>query len=176
MFDILDILLGLFFVYLLLSLVCTAIMEYIAALTNKRGKELVRGIEQALGDTGAARFFDHPLIRSFYPDLEEVEKREQAIGNKPWIMRPFYRLYTWLFPSGSRPRRPSYLPARTFALALAELLDSPEPAAEGTTDIKKIVATLARDSGTDVTEFANLQFAARLASPFRSVLPSGSTR
>ncbi|HEX2090862.1 MAG TPA: hypothetical protein VHG28_00615 [Longimicrobiaceae bacterium] len=94
--EILDIIIGLFFVYLLLSLVCTAINEYIAALLNLRGRHLVQGIQRLLEDTGetdvSGKFFEHRLIRSLYaPSLW---------GGK---------------------RKPSYIPARTFAMALLDV-------------------------------------------------------
>jgi hypothetical protein len=67
--EILDIAIGLAFVYLLLSLMCTAINEYIASMLNKRGKELVRGIDQLLADDEELKeaFYSHPLISSLSP-------------------------------------------------------------------------------------------------------------
>jgi hypothetical protein len=94
----LDIIIGLFFVYLLLSLICTAVNEYIASLTNRRGKLLVRGINDLLRDVDAPevaqKFFDHRLIRGLYtPKLR-----------------------------GGKEREPSYIPARTFAMTLLDVM------------------------------------------------------
>lgn len=68
-FPLLDTFLGLSFVYLLLALVCTTLMEWIAQLRNLRGKTLVGGTQQLLGDPAfTERFFDHPLIQSLGKD------------------------------------------------------------------------------------------------------------
>ncbi|MEJ7811466.1 MAG: hypothetical protein WKG32_13725 [Gemmatimonadaceae bacterium] len=107
---ILDIAIGLIFVYLLLALVCTAVNELFAGWLNLRAKDLAMGIHDLLSQdvkkeereraragvadnstaqmTGLAKeFYDHPLIRVL------------CEGGKP----------------------PSYIPARTFALTLLDL-------------------------------------------------------
>ncbi|HEX5871029.1 MAG TPA: hypothetical protein VFY65_11455, partial [Longimicrobium sp.] len=48
--EILDVVIGLTFVFLLLSLLATAINEYISAVMNLRGKELARGLGRLLDD------------------------------------------------------------------------------------------------------------------------------
>ena len=79
---ILDVIIGLIFVYLLLSILCTAANEWVAALTRRRGETLRRGIAQLLSgqqvnvDPNAAggptslldEFYDHPLIKSMIHD------------------------------------------------------------------------------------------------------------
>lgn len=63
---ILDVALGLVFVYLLLSLLCTAVTEWIAQATRLRARTLKAGIEQLLADTKFRRvteaLYEHPLI------------------------------------------------------------------------------------------------------------------
>jgi len=89
---ILDIAIGLVFIYLVMSLACTAVREGLASLTNARVKNLVQGIQNLLGTANAAvssdKFYDHGLIQSMYEN-----------GAKP-----------------------SYIPARTFALTVLNLL------------------------------------------------------
>jgi len=73
---ILDVIIGLIFVYLLLSILCTAANEWAAALTRRRAKTLKRGIEQLLSDQPTsgkdapnallAAFYEHPLIRTMF--------------------------------------------------------------------------------------------------------------
>lgn len=46
---ILEVIIGLIFVYLLLSIMCTAANEWVAALTRRRGNTLERGLAQLLG-------------------------------------------------------------------------------------------------------------------------------
>src|SRR3954454_1974665 len=76
---ILDIAIGLVFMYLLLALICTAANEFIAGVIHARAKNLVMGITNLLehpvvGAGGAPPhlagkslpklFYEHPLIRS----------------------------------------------------------------------------------------------------------------
>jgi hypothetical protein len=88
---ILEVAIGLLFVYLLLSLLCSAVGEYIEAKFNNRAKYLQKGITLLLNDTGgggidlASQLYAHGLVRPFYRD---------------------------------RTKLPSYIPSRTFALAL----------------------------------------------------------
>jgi hypothetical protein len=77
---ILDVIIGLIFVYLLLSILCTAANEWVAALTRRRGETLRRGIKQLLSDQptidrsapeGFLReFYEHPLIKSMMHDTK----------------------------------------------------------------------------------------------------------
>jgi len=103
---ILDVAVAIVFIYLLVSLVVSAINELIAALLKSRAKNLVKGIQALLQDpsqTGwVARLYEHPLIES-------------------------------LSPPNSKP---SYIPSRTFALALLDLI------APATTDGIRTVADL----------------------------------
>ncbi len=45
---VLDVIIGLVFVYLLLAILCTAANEWVAAFTRRRGEMLRRGIQQLL--------------------------------------------------------------------------------------------------------------------------------
>jgi hypothetical protein len=85
---ILDVIIGLIFVYLLLSILCTAANEWVAALTKRRASTLRRGINQLLGgqpltpqspgddtapgkadadaNTLIAAFYQHPLIKTMF--------------------------------------------------------------------------------------------------------------
>src|SRR5690242_8547532 len=82
---VLEVAIGLIFVYLLLSIMCTAANEWVAALTRRRGETLRKGIAQLLsgqevfadptkpdtpGGTKALlnEFYDHPLIKSMMHD------------------------------------------------------------------------------------------------------------
>lgn len=88
----LEVAIGLIFVYLLMSLLCSAINEYIELKLNNRAKDLEKGIRMLLNDpdgSGLARMlYNHPLIKGLY----------QHGG-----------------------RLPSYIPSRTFSLALWNL-------------------------------------------------------
>ena len=95
--EILDIGIGLIFVYLLLALLCSAVNELISRIFALRSKTLEAGIRNLLkdkrdaqGDELLSLFYDHPLIKGLY-------RQETKKG-------------------------PSYIPARTFALALMDIL------------------------------------------------------
>lgn len=64
-FPILEVAIGLCFVYLLLSLICSAVNETLAALTQRRGKMLEQAINNLVGDLGFKdQIYGHPLIKS----------------------------------------------------------------------------------------------------------------
>ena len=121
---VLEVLIGMIFVYLLLSMLCSAVSEYIEALLNYRAKDLRKGIELLLNDSDetkrnkgadepksldlAARLYTHGLIRPLYRDAKKL---------------------------------PSYIPARTFALALWNMAGG-GAGGGGTTDLEKIKAVV----------------------------------
>jgi hypothetical protein len=66
---ILEIVLGLAFIYLLLSLVCMTVAELIFAALRMRAKDLRSGIRVLLRDRLLVeKFYDHPMIRSLTTD------------------------------------------------------------------------------------------------------------
>ena len=72
---ILDVAIGMIFVYLLLSLLATAAQEVIASQTRDRGKLLRQSIstllyDDILGYTLSSRFYSHPIIKKFNIDRE----------------------------------------------------------------------------------------------------------
>ena len=97
--SILEVALGVTFVYLLLSLICTALNEAIASLLEKRGANLFEGIKNLLNDpkfTGLAQqLYNHGLISSI--------SRHASNPNEP-------------------TRRPSYMSPQNFSLALLDIL------------------------------------------------------
>jgi hypothetical protein len=95
----LDVLIGLFFLYFLLSLVCSAINEAISQIFNLRAHDLTRGVRNLLENEGAVNdFFGERRIKALYqPKLAGI------LGTRP----------------------PSYIPSRTFALALLDTVAPP---------------------------------------------------
>jgi len=86
---ILDVAIGIVFVYLLVSLIVTAANELIAAVFKMRGRVLWQGLCTLLPTKNnfARKIYEHPLIEGL-----------------------------------SAARRPSYIPSRTFALALLDVV------------------------------------------------------
>jgi len=115
----LEVAIGMIFVYLLLSLLCSAISEYIESVFNFRAKDLRRGIELLLND--------HDADGSPAEKGEDYASKLYAHG----LIRPLYR---------SANKLPSYIPARTFALALWNMAGA--GAGGDTTDLAKIKAII----------------------------------
>src|SRR5205807_7483752 len=100
--QILDVAIGMIFVYLLLSLICSAANEIIEIALKKRAKHLEEGLGELLHDPNLVqRIYDHPLING---------------------------LFEGAYQAGSR-KLPSYIPATNFALALMDLVLPGEAAA-----------------------------------------------
>jgi hypothetical protein len=97
--SVLEVAIGVIFVYLLLSLICTALNEGIASVINKRGKNLFEGVKNLLNDpefTGLAQeVYHHGLV-------DGLSKN----ASKP----------------GMPTRLPSYMHSSTFSLALLDIL------------------------------------------------------
>lgn len=116
MFDseILDVVIGMVFIFLLLSLICSAVNEIIEAKLKNRAGDLERGIKELLNDqsgTGlTAKIYQHPLISSLY--------RGNYVGGEDAKKAK----------SSDQPDLPSYIPARNFALALMDIILPPQQA------------------------------------------------
>jgi len=136
----LEVAVGMAFIYLLLSLFCTALNEAIAGILGTRAKNLEQGIKSLFTDglkthrnddgkggftpaiTLAEAIYDHGLVQSLYRSTE-VEKAS-----------------AWFKNIGSH--LPSYIPTRTFTSALLDLL-FPESAAVPDGHPDKLSAMLA---------------------------------
>jgi hypothetical protein len=169
-FDIIEVILGLTFVYLLLSLLCTAINEYIAGLLNKRGRYLFRAVDDLLGSEEVQEaFYQHPLITTLSPHHGELRRRAKELEGRLYGTRWARRLMGWMRPTIRRQRYPSYLPARNFSLALLNSTDytaelqgtnaSPpaSPPAGGQVaatpnDLARLFDALLQESSADVSE------------------------
>ena len=108
-----DVGLALAFVFLLASLVVSAVNEMLAALGRMRARTLWRGLEDVLG-SGALRdaLYAHGLVKSLHAPL--------SFPFTLFAGRPAAR------PAGSFDwKSPSYIPTGTFALALVDVLQEP---------------------------------------------------
>jgi hypothetical protein len=96
---VLDVAIGLVFVYLLLSTLVSVINEWIAQLAALRAKTLETGIKNLLNDPHAQGFaadvFQHALV--------------QGLGRRASIASALHK-----------PGKPSYIPARVFSRALID--------------------------------------------------------
>jgi hypothetical protein len=133
---ILDVAIGMVFVYLLLALIVTSLSELISAVLKWRAKNLEKGIRHLLSD-------------------QEGEGLSQALSGHPLIKS-----------LTKSDRLPSYIPSRTFALALLDIVSNPTEALkanlqkainalESSGPIKKLQEDIEKlnVSGMSLTEF-----------------------
>src|SRR5437899_878201 len=127
---ILDVAIGMIFVYLLLSLMCSAANEILELWLKKRATDLERGIRELLipdspsgtNDDLVHKLYDHALINGLFKGTYA----RSGIVAQSWIAR------FWRYIKGTR--LPAYIPSRNFALGLMDLIQpgtAPAAAAAG---------------------------------------------
>jgi hypothetical protein len=100
----LDVAISLSFLYLLLALLVTTVQELLASFFRLRAHHLYDAIDGMLKGGGlSADFFKHPLITNLVREPLEAKKGLRASGV------------------------PSYIPSKTFALALVDVLKGKQP-------------------------------------------------
>jgi hypothetical protein len=183
--EILDVVIGLMFVYLLLSLLATALNEYVSAVMNLRGKELARGLGRLLDDLDEKDALKKAFDGVGPKKTEVTDFLTERFYNHR-LIRPLATRRGLLFRAFSKePRLPSYIPARTFAMALLDVLgyvkpeasdpaaadpDAKKPApppevAEQQAALMGIMNILKRESPLDVSELKGLLSSASLPDP-----------
>jgi hypothetical protein len=127
----LDVAVGLIFVYLLVSLFVTAMNEYVSSFLNKRSEYLLQRVQSLLGGDGSEEktgewspemcaVWNHPLIsalKSHNTTEDHCTKRGALLKNAP-----------------------SYIPGKTFAVALTETLKPSEKAHLSFGELKTAIA------------------------------------
>jgi len=107
---ILDAAIGLVFVYLLVSLMVTAATEFLSGILRWRSLHLWKGIRSLLAsDTRVGELYSHPLVKS----LSEP-------GREGWTEKLYSLSWMKSLLQGRSTQWPSYIPSRTFAIALIE--------------------------------------------------------
>jgi hypothetical protein len=135
--SVLDVAIGLVFVFLLLSLICSAANELIEMMLKKRARDLEKGIAELIGDPKKTTEFlkaiyDHGLVNG---------------------------LFRGDYKPGSR-KLPSYIPAQNFALAVMQVKEqwTAVPEAGGganllPANIKTAFDALEKTAGGDAKKF-----------------------
>lgn len=134
---ILEVAIGMFLVYLLVSLILTALTEVISALWRLRARTLWDGIQNLIDSPEAQDWvkdlYAHPLIQGLSP------------GN-----------------GAARTTGPSYIPSRTFVLALLDVIRSRQQVGESLdatlerlrgTRLGGALSVLREDAGQDLERF-----------------------
>ena len=121
-FTALEVVIGLAFVYFVLSLICSAVAETISSLQRTRAKMLVGAIENVLSSSNsitdegkalAAQFWAHPLVQALV---------KPQSGTSPGASA-----------TPADGKGPAYVPARTFVAALIDLGARNTPKAQAAT-------------------------------------------
>src|SRR5262245_20232391 len=114
--QILDIAIGLIFVYLVLSLICTTVSELLAGLFNRRSRNLFMGIRRLLEDE---------TVRLGNPKDAADEKGKGLVDL--FYAHPLIKALSGRQTQGEAKTKPSYIPSRTFALALLDIVEPANP-------------------------------------------------
>jgi hypothetical protein len=116
---IIDVAIGLVFVFVFVSLVASSVAEGIEGILKTRAMDLEKGIREILNDpTGEGmtkKIFDHPLIHALFVGDYDPEKIKQDIR---WPWKAPQSHMRWL----SRRNLPSYVPGASFAAALLDIV------------------------------------------------------
>lgn len=125
---IIDVAVGLIFVYVVLSLLASSIQEWIASAFGLRSRNLYRGVKRLLGSHYAEEIYRHPAIRRL------ARKDRWPVADQPKHKEPWgsvRRLWNWLFP-----KAPSYVDPRTLSSVVMAVLDKKTPAQEAGVESK----------------------------------------
>jgi len=176
---VLDVAIGMVFIYLLLSLIASVVQEMLAAFMQLRPANLERGLRSLFsGDSLSAEMdlvnsiYDHGLVRGLYSDpLRDSNKIQSRFRKTMDGVRLLARRVIGI--SADKPLTitanplllPSYIPSRTFALALIDILNAKKETGEAAmSSIAKALAehnnkaaqallALATDAKGDVAAF-----------------------
>lgn len=129
-----DVGIGIVFLYILISIVCSAIRESLESLLNKRATYLEMAIRELLNDTDgrglSKKFYQHSLINVLYSG-----------DYKPRAGRKLNQIFSF---GGNLP---SYIPEKSFALAVLDLVgrgDGEDDSGEEALSIESIRHNVAR--------------------------------
>jgi len=157
---ILDVAIGVAFVYLFFSLICSVFNEGIASLFALRAKNLVAGVSSLFSESQTANgkhfvqeIYQHGLVRGLFKDPPNPQEPPDALG----LAKKWYK---------TKVNLPSYIPSRTFATALLDILapsdgKTPRALAEVRKGIdalpespaKEALVSLAASTGYQLSEF-----------------------
>jgi len=111
---IVEVAIGLIFVWVVLSLTIIQIQEWINARLDKRAKDMEEAIHEMLANPNLkAQFYDHPVIRGL-----TSKKRKEPSRVAAWLYRyPILRGFT-----KEIRKLPSYIPSQQFSLAMFDIV------------------------------------------------------
>jgi hypothetical protein len=152
----LDVAIGLAFVYLLFSILCSAVQEAIAGFFDLRAATLEKGLRSLLEDPGVEAQGGAPTAVGVAPPAVTGEAPAEAVGSTGpanitdellghGLIRGLYQDSRVLFRR--RRRGPSYLPPDMFALALLNVI-APKSYADPLADVRQGITEATLPAGT----------------------------
>ncbi|GAC1365697.1 MAG: hypothetical protein NVSMB3_14310 [Acidobacteriaceae bacterium] len=160
---ILDVAVGMAFIYLVLSLIASVVQEILASLVQSRPANLYNGIRSLLsGNTDLlTKLYSHGLIAGLYrdPDHDFGGKGGSTLTRLRGLLQPV--LGVPLIGIGKENKLPTtdplllpaYIPSRTFALALIDLLNEQHTAGDAAMGpVAFRIQQKIEDPGTDQIE------------------------
>jgi hypothetical protein len=110
---IIEVVIGLIFMWITLSLATIQIQEWIITLMDKRAKDMEASLHEMLANPNLkSQFYDHPVIRGL-----TAKKRKKPSPVPAWFYRyPIVRGFT-----REKRKLPSYIPSQDFALAMFDI-------------------------------------------------------
>ena len=150
---ILDVAIGLVFIYVVFSLVHTALNEYVSGLFAMRSKNLRVAIDRMFGDAKSKEFYEHPIIQTL-----TLPFNAETNSKKIWK-----RFVPALF--GRDNRGPAYIEAADFARVAISLIRKKE-------DCKTILASQSTKSlAKTIENAASVEAAQKTLGNFLGSLP-----
>lgn len=172
---VLDLAIGMAFIYLLLSLIASVLQEMVASLAKSRSAILQRGLNSLFSgdsvDAGKSlvdSIYDHGLIRGLYQDPKKdfAAETQQVNATEPQsgtgsrevqnVLSRWTRFRLWVqrrigIAPGSQIKvvsdpmlLPSYIPPRTFALALIDILNKDKSNGQPLQNIRNLMVETLR--------------------------------
>lgn len=173
--EIVDVAIGIAFIFLFFSLVCSVVNEGIASALSLRSKNLVAGLNSLFSESkleGGKLFvqaiYENGLVRALYKDPQKADAKSAAANGARPILPSLFHVPPVLQTVAGwfNVNLPAYIPARTFSSALLDVLVPPtnaEPrdlsqlrsAIAGLPDspTKNALLSLAASTQKDVAEF-----------------------
>ena len=149
---ILDVAIGIAFVYLFLSLICSVVNEGIASIFSLRSKNLVAGIDSLFSGTKMAdgkdlvgAIYAHGLIRGLYKEPAKLNSQQAAelsvttVRGQMLSHVPVLKIVDKWFTVNL----PAYIPSATFSTALIDVISPPDPSrARDLDDVRQAINNL----------------------------------
>ena len=153
---VLDVAIGIAFVYLFLSLICSVVNEGIAAVFSLRSKNLVRGIDSLLSGSTlqdnrpiVELLYSHGLIRGLYKDppkdviararaaspVGRLQDQADALVDKAQSLGKLIHIpVLGMVRQWFNVNLPAYIPSQVFATAFIDIISPPDPTRPRTLD------------------------------------------